>query len=88
MNICIHICVFCICTHIEIYDIMIDKGGVNMASPAQLKANDKYHNKFDDIKIRVPKGQRDIYKKHAESKGKSLNALLIELIEADMKQGL
>jgi len=64
------------------------KGVVIMATDANRKAVAKYHAKLDEIKIRVPKGQRDIYKKHAESKGKSLNALLIELIEQDMKQGL
>lgn len=58
-----------------------------MATQAQLKANAKYLNKFDDIKIRVPKGQRERYKQYAESQGKSLNALIIELLERDMKQG-
>ena len=58
-----------------------------MATQAQLKANAKYLDKFDDIKIRVPKGERERYKQYAESKGKSLNALIIELIEQDMKQG-
>ena len=46
--------------------------------------NAKYHEKFDDIKIRVPKGNREKFKEFAESKGKSLNALIIELIESDM----
>lgn len=57
-----------------------------MASDAQLKANAKYHSKMDDIKIRVPKGKREKYKEHAERKGMSLNALIIKLIEKDMKQ--
>ncbi len=55
-----------------------------MASSAQIKANAKYHNKFDDIKIRVPKGDREKYKTHAESKGKSLNGLIIDLLEEDI----
>lgn len=56
-------------------------------SEAQKKATAKYmKNKLDDIKVRVPKGKREIYKAHAESKGKSLNALIIELLEKDMKQ--
>lgn len=57
-----------------------------MASKAQLKANATYLRKMDDIKVRVPKGKREEYKQYAESKGKSLNALIIELIERDMKQ--
>jgi predicted HicB family RNase H-like nuclease len=33
----------------------------------------------------VQKGDREKYKKHAERRGKSLNALVIELLEKDMK---
>lgn len=55
-----------------------------MVSKEQLKANAKYQAKFDDIKIRVPKGIREKYKEYAESRGKSLNALIIELLENDM----
>ena len=51
---------------------------------AERKAIAKYHAKFDDIKIRVPKGNREKFKEFAESKGKSLNALIIELLENDM----
>ena len=50
-----------------------------MASESRLKANKKYQAKFDDIKIRVPAGEREIFKAYAESKGKSLNST-IELI--------
>lgn len=55
------------------------------ATEAQLKANAKYHEKLEDIKIRVPKGEREKYKQHAESKGISLNQLIINLLDADMK---
>lgn len=56
-------------------------------SEAQKKATAKYmKNKLDDIKVRVPKGKREIYKAHAERKGKSLNALIIELLEKDMQE--
>ncbi len=57
-----------------------------MATQAQLKANAKYHEKLEDIKVRVPKGERERYKQYAESVGKSLNALIIELLEADMSK--
>lgn len=54
---------------------------------ANKKAVAKYcKTNYDDIKVRVPKGQRERYKAHAESKGKSLNALIIELLEQDIKQ--
>ncbi len=56
-------------------------------SEAQKKATAKYmKNKLDDIKVRVPKGKREVYKAHAERKGKSLNALIIELLEKDMQE--
>lgn len=56
-------------------------------SEAQKKATAKYmKNKLDDIKVRVPKGNREVYKAHAERKGKSLNALIIELLEKDMQE--
>ncbi len=42
--------------------------------------------KTDDIRVRVPKGKKDEYKSHAQSKGMSLNAYIIGLIEADMKK--
>lgn len=57
-----------------------------MASQAQLKANSKYHDKFDDIKIRVPKGQREKYKQYAESRGLSLNQIIIKLMNEDMQR--
>ena len=48
------------------------------------KAVDKYISKaYDQFSIRFKKGEREKYKEHAESKGKSLNALIIELLEAD-----
>lgn len=43
---------------------------------AQLRASKKYHEKFDDIKLRVPKGQREMLQNHAQSQGESLNAFL------------
>lgn len=56
-------------------------------SEAQKKATAKYmKNKLDDIKVRVPKGKREVYKAHAKRKGKSLNALIIELLEKDMQE--
>lgn len=53
---------------------------------AQAQANGKYLAKFDDIKIRVPKGEREKWQAHAASKGKSLNAYIIDLVEADIQK--
>lgn len=57
-----------------------------MISESRLKANKKYQSKFDDIKIRVPYGEREIIKAYAESQGKSLNSYINDLIKADMNK--
>jgi len=43
---------------------------------AQLRASKKYHEQFDDIKVRVPKGERKIWQDYAASCGQSLNTLI------------
>lgn len=54
---------------------------------AQNKATQKYiKNNYDDIKIRVPKGMRSIYQEYAESQGKSLNKLVIELLDKEINK--
>lgn len=50
-------------------------------SKKQLGYAKKYQSNFDDIKIRVPKGKREEYKKAAEAAGKSLNQYIIDKIE-------
>lgn len=55
---------------------------------AQNKATQKYiKNAYDSFTVRVPKGTREKYNAHAESKGTSLNKLVIELLENDIKGG-
>ena len=44
----------------------------------------KYMKKIKDIKLRVPEEYLDPIKKHAESKGMSINQLVISLLEKDM----
>ena len=52
------------------------------------KAKDRtirYMNeKRDKLTLNLPKGDKDKYREHAESKGKSLTSLIVELIEKDM----
>lgn len=55
-----------------------------MLTEAQKRGNNKYLSKFDDIKIRVPAGQREQLKAYAETQEKSLNQLIIDLLVADM----
>ena len=46
-------------------------------SEARLKANDKYiKNTFDEIKVRVSKGQKEIIQSHAETRNESLNGFV------------
>ena len=52
---------------------------------AEKRAIKNYLSKKDDIKVRVPKGDKERYKAHAATKEKSLNALIIELLERDIE---
>lgn len=55
-------------------------------SAAQRKATDKYLEKFDEMRVRVPKGQKDIAKAHAEAQGESLNAFINRAIDETMER--
>ena len=61
---------------------------VNKYTEARRKANEKYNAKaYDEIKVRVSKGDKDTIKAHAESRGESLNGFInraiSEAIERD-----
>ena len=52
---------------------------------AQKKSAEKYlHEKVEDIRIRVPKGEKEKIKAYAESQGKSLNQFIVDCIAAGM----
>lgn len=55
-------------------------------SIAQRKATDKYLEKFDEMRVRVPKGQKDTVKAHAETQGESLNAFINRAITETMER--
>ena len=58
-----------------------------LASKAQQKAVSKYmKNNYDEIKIRVSKGQKDEIKAHAESKGESLNGFINRAIDETVQR--
>lgn len=46
------------------------------ASEAQRKANDKWRDKFDEVRFRVPKGKKKLLQEHAAKHGESVNAFL------------
>jgi predicted DNA binding CopG/RHH family protein len=51
-----------------------------------------YLNKLDEIKIRVPKGQKDVVREHAQERGESVQGFIkraiSETIERDKKSSL
>ena len=52
------------------------------ASKAQQKAVAKYmKNNYDELKVRVPKGKKEIIKTAAENRGKSINGFINEAID-------
>lgn len=55
-------------------------------SDSQNRAAKKYQGKFDDIKLRVPKGDRAKLQEHAASKGESLNAFLVRAANEAMER--
>lgn len=55
-------------------------------SESRKRANRKYNEKaYDQVKVLVPKGKRDLIKQYAESQGKSLNGFINDLINDAMK---
>ena len=74
--------------HIEIWYTTIEKVGDFLGiSEARKKANDKYlTEKVDEIKVRVPKGNKDVIKAHAEAQGESVNAFVNRAIDETMER--
>lgn len=57
------------------------------ASKAQQKAVNKYMKEnYDEIKVRVEKGRKDIIKAHAEHKGESVNSFINRAINETMER--
>ncbi len=59
---------------------------------AQKRAAEKYlHETVEDVRIRVPKGQKEVIKAHAEKQGESMNQFVIraiaEAMQRDQKEG-
>lgn len=57
------------------------------ASKAQQRAVAKYmKDHYDEIKVRVTDGKKEIIKSHAESKGESVNAFINRAIDETMER--
>lgn len=58
-----------------------------MSGKTSAKSINKYMTKaYDRINVIVPKGDKDKYKAFAQSQGKSLNGLIIELLNKEMQK--
>lgn len=56
-------------------------------SKAQQKAVAKYmKNNYDELKVRVPKGRKDIIKAHADKQGESVNGFVNRAIDETMQR--
>ena len=54
-------------------------------SKAQKEAVKKYNEKsYDEIKLRVKKGNKEIIQKHAKSKNETVNIMLNRLLENEI----
>lgn len=55
------------------------------ASKAQQKAVSKYMKaNYDEIKIRIPKGQKEAVQAYAQERGESMNSLIWRLLQDAM----
>ena len=58
-------------------------------SKTSAAVKNRYNAKaYDRITVVVPKGQKDIIKAHAESKGESVNGFIQKAIAKAMEQGI
>ena len=56
-------------------------------SEARKRANAKYNAKaYDEIKVRVLKGSKEVISDYSALKGKSTNKLINELLEAEIPE--
>lgn len=61
-------------------------GTEKKVSAAQRKATDKYLEKFDEMRVRVPLGRKAEIKAHADSRGESLNGFIIRAMAETMER--
>ena len=59
---------------------------VRKVSAAQRKATDKYLEKFEELRARVPKGKKDEIRAHAEAHGESVNTFIGRAIDEAMER--
>ena len=55
-------------------------------SAAQRKAADKYLEKFDEIRVRVPKGEKAVIQEYCEARKESMNKFIIQAVKEKMER--
>ena len=56
-------------------------------SEARRRANEKYNSKaYDQILLRVKKGQKEVIQAHADSRGESMAAFITRAIQETMER--
>lgn len=69
-------------TYISIQERIHTMGGKTSST-----VKNRYNAKaYDQIPLRVKKGQKELIQKHAERLGKSVNGYIVDLIETDMQK--
>jgi predicted HicB family RNase H-like nuclease len=50
---------------------------------------DKYNKaKYEDLRVRVPRGKKEIIQSHAQAQGKSVNGFINEAIDEKMQRDI
>lgn len=58
-------------------------------SEARKRANDKWREKFEEVRFRVPKGKKEEIQQHAEQQGDgSLNAFMVRAVSETISRDL
>ena len=70
------------------YAKLVDRGDVRMpTSKARLQINKKYiTEKLDEVKFRVPKGEKAVIQQHAAKQGESVNGFITRAVKETMKR--
>lgn len=55
-----------------------------LISDARRRANDKWRDKFDEMRFRVSKGKKKVITAYAAAHGESINAFINRLIDEEM----
>lgn len=72
--------------HSETKEVVQMADAEKKVSAAQRKATDKYLEKFDEMRVRVPAGRKAVIKAHAEARGESLNGFIIRAMDQAMER--